>query len=62
MSDEKAISHEAERIEALEKRVAVLEALAQAQQSVSISAGAADAVIQEVNRRMREGGNPILLC
>lgn len=60
--DEKTVSLEAKRIEALEERVAALEAMAQAQQSVSISAGVADAAIREVNRRIREGGNPILLC
>lgn len=51
-----------ERIDALEKRIAALEALAQAQQGVSIPVEAVvDSVIREINQQVREGGKPILL-
>lgn len=52
-----------ERIEALERRITVLEAIVQAQLKVSISPEeVANATVKELNRRMREGGNTVLLC
>jgi len=52
-----------ERIEALERMITVLEAIVQAQLKVSISPEeVANAVFKELNHRIREGGNPVLLC